>query len=128
MPRLKRIKPHAVIYEVEYEWCADEGDMWAEGDHEGAYRKVVSCMPDRWDIEDGKSWVELAVDVMNDQPCSLEPDCSPSRLNNAPTWFSGSDHDSRKAIETGAWDEYSVHLYGFTALERVDIWRQYCGR
>jgi hypothetical protein len=117
--------PYVEIFEVEYEWFGDEGDQYAEGDHDNARRTIVSCLPDRYDIEEGKSWVELALDALNDQPCYLEPNCSPIRLGNAPSWFSGSDHKSRKAIETGTWDEYSVHFHGFTGLEMVEIAQRY---
>jgi hypothetical protein len=124
MPRIKRVRPHVVVYEVEYEWsgAADDGDQYADGDHEGASREVISCMPDREDIEDGRSWVELALAILNDQPAYLEPDCSPVSLTYAPSWFGGSGEPSYR---DGSWQEYSVHLYGFTALERVEIARRY---
>ena len=85
--------PRVVVYETEYEWVGDEGDQTAEGDYEGATRRVVFCVPDRWDIEDGKTSVDLAVDVLNDQPAYLEPDCVPG----TPSWFSGSDHENDRA-------------------------------
>jgi len=113
--------PLVVVYETEYQWVGDEGDMSAEGDHEGAYRKVIACVPDQWDREEGKTCVGLAVDVMNDQPAYLEADCS----HGAPSWFSGCDHENERAWRTGGWTEYSVHLYGFSALQRTLIGKAY---
>jgi hypothetical protein len=124
MPRVKRIRPHAIVWETEYEMIetADDGESDVFGDHDGASRAVVSCVPDRWDIDDGKSWVEKALDVLDDQPAYLEPDVSPVSLAHAPRWFGGSGDPSYR---DGSWVEYSVHLHGFTALEMVEIANRY---
>lgn len=114
-----------VVYETEYQWIGDEGDQTAEGDYEGASRKVIPCVPDARDREEGVTAVELALDVLNDLPCYLEPNCSPG----IPSWFSGTDENSTdRHFRTGAWDEYSTHLYGFTDKERASIGQLYATR
>lgn len=125
MPRIKALKPYVAVYETEYELIELPcGDSDAVGDHEGAYRKLISCVPDKWDLEDGKSAVDLALDVLNDQPAYLEPDCMPG----IPSWFGGADHENDRAWRTGGWTEYSVHFYGFTADQRVRIGHAYATR
>lgn len=116
--------PIVVVYETEYCWAGDEGDSWAEGDHDGAYRKVFACVPDRWDIEASETPMDLALKVMNDQPAYLEPDCMPG----VPSWFCGSDHENERAWRTGGWTEYSVHLYGFSPVQAVAIAHTYATR
>jgi hypothetical protein len=117
--------PMIVTYETEYQWFGDDGDQSAEGDYEGAIRRVFACVPDQWDVEDGKTSVDLALDVLNDLPCYLQPDCSPG----IPSWFSGTDENSTdRHFRTGAWDEHSAHLYGFTDDERARIGQLYASR
>lgn len=118
MPRVKYVKPHVIVYAVDYEWCGDEGDQWADGDLENAAREIVSCVPDRWDREDGKTLIDLAADVLNDQPAYLEPDVSPG----IPSWFGGSGEPSYR---DGTWVEYSVHFEGFGPRERTRILEAY---
>lgn len=91
---------------------AENGDFSEQGweDQEG-----VSMVPDEYDVEDGITAVNKAVDFLFDKG-GTEPSSSQFSPN---TWYStpDADHD----YSTGEDTYYSFHLVGFTPEEEKEI-------
>ena len=79
----------------------------------GRTRKGVTMEPDRWDLEDGKTAVDLAVEFLRDQGAF-----HPSASHYHPgLWFTAMEED----YGTGATTERSFHLAGYTPKEEQAI-------
>lgn len=114
MPRIKLLRPYMTVWEVDHEYVGDEGETFAEPIEGGDLRKRVSCVPDRWDLEDGLTPIDLAVKVLDE--CGASVEASSSQVS-AHTWFSGNYDDTHDHIRHGTFTEVSVHPIGFTDEE-----------
>ena len=95
---------------------AEEGDFEDQGweDEEGE-----SMLPDKWDIEEGLTAVDKAVEFLTNSRYTTEP--SSSQFHQG-VWYSTPDADQN--YTTGEDTYYSCHLNGFTEEEEAEIYKR----
>lgn len=95
---------------------AADGDFAETGDHD-----VLDVTPDRHDIADGITAVDLAVKALKDAGAS---EASSSHYHNG-IWYSTVDAD--EDLRTGEQTFYSFHLEGFSETEQKQIFEKIKG-
>ena len=84
----------------------------------------VSVEPDRWDVEEGKSVVDLAVKLLRDEGVSE----ASSSTFQAGVWYWTETIQNRAHFERGINERHSFHLAGFTEDEERAVWTAITGR
>jgi len=94
----------------------EDGDYAGQGweDEEGE-----SMLPDEYDIEDGITAIDKAVEYLKNKKYTTEPSSSDFHTG---IWYSTPDPDHN--YSTGENTYYSCHLNGFTPDEEFDIWKK----
>lgn len=82
-----------------------DGDWYDEGSE--TEREVVSVEPDKYDLEEGLTAVDLAVRLLEDRDV-MQPNCTTGR----PRWYTSVDDDVN--CVSGERTSTSAHLIGFT--------------
>jgi hypothetical protein len=104
-----------ISYRVSDEESTELGDYKEQGwkDQEG-----VSMVPDEYDLEDGITAVDKAVDFLKDNGAT---EASSSHFNNH-VWYSTTDAD----VDYGSGEEtyYDYHLKGFSNEEKEEIFNR----
>jgi hypothetical protein len=79
-------------------------------------QEIVRCLPDRWELADGLTVVDLAVAALEDAGTTeTSGTCYPHE------WFAHPDGSIIVDYYTGMREEPSAHLYGFTDDEAEQI-------
>lgn len=83
------------------------------------------CHPDLYDVEDGITAVDKAVDYLLEEG-AYETSASYGHVTGVGEWYTAYE-DSYSALQYHDVDHYerSFHLYGFTESEQRMIWRRF---
>lgn len=122
--KLKRFNEHnssvdkiiKTTYQIVTPESAEDGDFADQGwdDEEGE-----SMLPDEYDIEDGITAVDKAVDFLKNEKYTTEPSS-----NEFYVGLSYSTPDPDRNYSTDEETYYTCHLYGFTIEEEYEIWKK----
>jgi len=110
-------------FKVSYETISHESAEQGCAEDSGWHDEYVPLEPDEWDIEEGLTPVDLAVNYMKSYYGCLEASCS-GKLGSGAWWTA---YTADEDIRTGEVTNYSFHPYGFTEEELNEINRRVKG-
>jgi hypothetical protein len=116
-------KGFKITFEIITPESAEQGDVEESGwiDEEG-----TSMDPDKWDLEDGKTAVDLAVKFLQDNTGGGGLEASTSGALSDHDWWTS--YQWSNDYNTGEEENRSFHPYGFTEQELNEINRRLSGK